>query len=135
MDVSQLDAVIAQDEEGSVIPINQKNGEPYMGADGSPSTITVVGSESKRYRQAKDAIQRRNLRSRASKVEPADLLRNRIELAAAAVIAWNGWEEEGKPYPCTPENVKRLFRADHIFEQVEMGIFAHADFFGKSSAS
>jgi hypothetical protein len=135
LDVSKLDAVIAQDEEGSVIPINQKNGDPYLGADGSPSTITVLGSESKRYRQTKDSIQRRSMRSRSVKMEPADLLKNRIDLAAASVIDWSGWEDGTKPYPCTPENAKVLFRADHILEQVEMGIFAHADFFVKPSAS
>lgn len=135
MDVSKLDAIIAEDEEGTAIPINQKNGDPYLGADGKPSTITVLGSESKKYRQAKDAIQRRNLRSRATRPEPSDLLKNRIELASAVVVSWSGWEDKGQPYPCTPENVKNLFRADHILEQVESGIFAHADFFVKSSAS
>lgn len=136
MDINKIQVEVAKDENGVVVPINQKNGEPYVGADGKPATVTVVGSESKRYRAARDAISRKMLRGRRSRLEPEDLMRNRVDMAAAGVIDWSGWESNGKPAPCTPENVKALLlAADHILEQVESGISEHADFFANSSKS
>jgi hypothetical protein len=76
------------------------------------------------------------LRSRSVKLEPEDLRRNRIELAAAAVVDWHGWETNGLTFLCTPENVRLLFRqAEHILEQVEAAINSHSDFFTDSSPS
>lgn len=135
MDLSQLDAEIAKDERGAVVTINQKNGDPYISQDGSPSTVTVLGSESKRYQDAKNAITKRALSQRRSKLDPADISRNRLDLACAAITDWSGWESGGKPAQCTPENVKSLLRAEHILEQVESAVMGHADFFGKPSDS
>ena len=47
MNIQELDQIMAQDEEGAVIPIYQKNGEPYLALDETQSTITVVGTESR----------------------------------------------------------------------------------------
>jgi len=136
MDISKIQAEVAKDETGVVVPINQKSGDPYLAANGTPATVTVVGSESKKYRAARDSISRKMLRGRRTRLEPADLTNNRVEMAAAAVTDWHGWEAGGKPAPCTPENVKALLMAaDHILEQVESGISEHADFFANSSKS
>jgi hypothetical protein len=136
MNLEQIEVEVAKDEEGAVVPIMRKNGEPYKSdIDGSESTITVVGSESKRYRNADDAAQRRRLRSRKSRLDPADFRREREEIAVACIIDWHGWESDGKALPCTPENVRKLLRYDHILAQVEGGIATHADFFANSSAS
>lgn len=135
MDLTQLDAEIAKDETGVLVPLFQKNGDPYTAADGAPSTVTVVGSESARYRAAKSDIMRRALNQRRTKLEPADIARNRVDLAVAAVIEWAGWEAGGKPAACTPDNVRSLMRAEHILEQVEAGISGHADFFSRPSTN
>lgn len=129
-DITAMQDEIAQDEVGSPVPIYKKNGEPYLAADGTTqSTITVLGSDAKQVRLAKETIQRKLLRQRRTKLEPSDILENRISVAAAAVTAWDGWESEGKPFACTPEHVKLVLKAEHILEQVEAGIAGHADFF------
>ena len=135
MDLTNLDAEIAKDETGAVIPINQKNGDAYRAADGTPATVTVVGSESKRYKDARNLITKRAINLRRQKMDPADLERNRIDLAVAAIIDWSGWEIGGKVAECTPQNIRQLLRADHILEQVEAGIVGHADFFSTPSSS
>lgn len=135
MDISKIDATIAQDEEGVVVPIFAKNGEPDLASDGSQTTITVLGAESKQYRRAQDAQTRKMLRARRNKLEPDDLRANRIELAAAAVTDWHGIENDGQPFPCTPENVKAVLRAQYVLEQIEAGIAGHADFFGSNSTN
>jgi hypothetical protein len=136
MDITkQLDQVIAQDDEGSEQIIYQKNGEPYVGIDGKPATITVVGTESKRVRAALDANDRRAIRGRRQQTTPEDMRENRVNVAVAGSIAWRGWDDGTQDIPCTPENLRKLYRADHILQQVEAAITRHADFFATSSKS
>jgi hypothetical protein len=135
MDINKLEAEVESDEQGAVVPIFKKNHEPYTAADGSQSTLTVTGSDSAKVRAAKDSAQRRIFRARAGRIEPADVRRNRVDVAAAAIIGWHGWENGGTEAPCTSENVKALLNRDHILEQAERAIDAHSDFFESSSSS
>lgn len=136
MDITkQLDDVIAQDDQGVEQIIYQKNGEPYRGLDGMPSTITFVGTESQRVRAALEANDRRGLRMRRQQLTPDDMRENRLSVAIAGAIAWRGWDDGKQDIPCTPENLRRLFRADHILQQAEQHITRHADFFANSSKS
>lgn len=134
MNIGEVKALVDKDNEGAVVTIYQKSGEPYVGLDGNPSTITVVGSESKRYRDAKHAQYRRmqkRVRSGRSEATPEELERDNVDLTAAAVIAFSGWEDDGKPLAFTPENVKLLLSFEHILEQVQAGIHRHASFFAE----
>lgn len=135
MNINELDATIAQDEEGVVIPVYAKNGDPDLASDGSQTTITVVGSDSERYRRAQDIQTRRMLRTRRAKMEPDDIRANRIELAASAVIAWHGIEADGQPVPCTLESVRLVLKAQYMLEQIEAAVNEHASFLAKSSAT
>jgi hypothetical protein len=133
MDITKIKEEIARDEEGRTFTPYDKEGNPYLGADGNPATITVVGSDSKRVRAVKDAQTRRLLRRQRTRLEPSDLRANRIEIAAAAVIAWTGWEANDKPWPCTPENVAALLEADHILVQTEEEIDRPRNFSSSSA--
>jgi hypothetical protein len=132
-DINRIKDEIAQDEVAQAVPINQKNGEPYLAPDGSPCTVSVLGSDAKRVQAARDTIQRRMLRARRVKLDPADLRANRIDLAAAAVTGWYGWTAGDVEFPCTPENIRALLSSEHVLEQVETGITGHADFFVTAS--
>lgn len=137
MDLSGIGEEVAKDEEGVIVPIFRKNSEPYLSSDGKPASVTVLGSESAKYRTARDSITRRALQAgaRRGKLEPEDLLKNRVSLCAAVVIDWFGWEAGGKPAPCIEANVRELLKAEHILEQVEAGIANHSDFFEKPSTN
>jgi hypothetical protein len=125
MKLSTLKTAVARSEDAAIIPLLDETGEPYLASDDSPVTVSVVGSESKRIRDARD------------KLDPADLRTNRIELATAGVIAWHGIEaEDGSAIECTPANVREfLGAAEHVLTQVEDGIARHARFFAPPSAS
>ena len=131
----KLDEAIAQDETPAEQVIYQKNGEPYTGLDGNPSTITFVGTESKRVRAALEANDRRGLRQRRQQITPEDLRENRVNVAIAGCVAWRGWDDGKQDIPCTPDNLRTVFRAEHILQQVEQHISRHADFFANSSKS
>jgi len=137
--IGQIQALVERDDEGAVVPIFKKNGDPYLGMDGEPSTFTVVGSESKLYRGAKHAhmrrLQKRARRSGGLTETPEQMAKDSRELIAAAVIAFSGWDDGKKELPFTPENVKELLVFDHIFEQVNVGVQGHADFSSAGSES
>jgi hypothetical protein len=135
MDITKIAEVVAQSEQGTTSPVYQPNGEPYLAADGkTPCTFTCVGKESKRVKLARDKQTKRMLRDRRGDVEVEDVRQNRVELAAAGLIEWTGWEANGAPWPCTPENVATLLdSADHLLEQAERLVDGHARFFGKPS--
>ncbi|MFH1603814.1 MAG: hypothetical protein ABIH03_07900 [Pseudomonadota bacterium] len=137
MDIKKLDAVIALDEQEVEIVIYQKDGTPYLAPDGkTPCTITVVGEESQRVRDAKRATQRRILHQRTARIGPEEIERNRIFEAAAAVTRWSGWTAgSDAPAACAQENVRELLRVPHILTQVEQGVSGHADFFKQQSGS
>lgn len=131
--IQDIEKQVAQDEEVVDLAILQKNGDPYMGDDGSPSTIGVLGSEAKKYRLARDEQTRKLIRGGKGKLTIEENYKARIDTAAAAVVRWHGWEEDGKTLPCSPEHIVKVLKHEHILVQVEMAIRDHTDFFLKSS--
>ena len=131
MDIGRIDEVIAQDEELAVIPIYQKDGDPYLSASGEPCTISVYGPESKAAKKAKKTEWRRLVKRAGQQAEHDEYESARIDKAAALVAAWSGWEANGSPAECTPQNVKALLQAEHILAQVEAGIGRHAAFLAR----
>jgi hypothetical protein len=135
----------AQDEVPTAIEIDQKNGDPYLAPESTPEkpvpcTISVLGSDAKRVKLAKDKADRILLRAGRKKLKPSDLRKNRIAIAAAAVTGWTGWTygPDNAPFPCTPENIRAMLSKEHILDQVESGVndhAEHADFFTSASSS
>jgi len=138
MKIQEIAAIVENDNEGVEVQIYQRDEAPYLAADGSPCTITVVGAESDRYKAAKRAQSRRLMKRARSggRITPEESEAEAVTLCAAAVVAWHGWEDAaGKDLPCTPENVRLVLAYDHIFEQVQAGIMGHAAFFASKSDS
>ena len=137
MDISQgnINAVLDQEEREAVVTIYQKNGDAYKGLDASDATMTVVGSESKRVRDARDTLQKRLLNTRRLKLSPEEIRRNRIHTAAAGVTTWAGWDDGKVDVECTPENVRSVLKLEHILEQIESAIAEHSDFFDSPSST
>ena len=120
--ITELKQIAENDEVSVAIPIFQRNGDPYLGADGKQSTISVVGSESPAYRRARKSILKRMTKG------SVDMDTMRVEMAALAVTNWSGWEDGDKSLPFSPENVKVLLKPEHILSQVEAGIGRYAVF-------
>jgi hypothetical protein len=137
-DITQIRDAVKQDEEGAVVTIFDKNDEPYLAADGTPCTMTVLGSESRRVRKAQLELAKRRTRpGRSTRFTLEEAEELQIEQSAAAVTAWHGFEDaNGVELPCTPENVKTVLGlAQHILLQVQSAIQDHARFFAKPSES
>lgn len=137
MRIDQLKDAVAQDEEGAVVTINDPDGNPYTAADGSDVTMTVLGSQSKARRKAEDAAAQSLARAGRSAFEPDAMRARRLNLVAACVTGWSGWEDEaGQPIPFSRENIKAVFAVDdRILTQVEAAIERHGFFLAKNSTA
>jgi hypothetical protein len=134
-DLEAVATASAQSEQGVTFTVYQPDDNPYKGPDGKDVTISVVGKESKAYRDAENIITRRALKKRRQITEPEELRQNRIDLAVACITGWSGWENGKQPLPFTAENARKLLAHRHILEQVEEAIGAHAANFTKTSTS
>ena len=136
-DLQQARAVVEAQENAVEVPIFKPDGEPYLAEDGkSQCTISVLGSESKRYREAENRILHRMLKSQRRKRSADDIRNDQIEKAAAVTTRLFGWTDGDRALDASnPEDVRSLLSFDHILSQVEAGIVGHADFFRSSSSS
>lgn len=129
MDITELSKELEREEDAIVLPIFHKNGEQYLASDGGPCTISVVGADSKRVQGAERKNTNRAINRGRGRLTPEQLNQNRVNLAAAAIVAWHGWVDGDKPFDCTMENALRMLKlAPHILRQVEEGVASHADF-------
>lgn len=135
MELKKMDEVMAQDEQPVTVTIFQKDGEPYRAADGSEATMSFLGNESKKVRQAKANNQRKFIRALRSGRDGELDNSERVSVVFAALTGWHGWENGGTPAEVTLENVKTVCEPEHILEQAERAIRAHADFFKANSRS
>lgn len=138
LDLSTVGEVTAREDAGQVVHLRDPNGEPLYtgGQHEQPITITVAGTYSTRVRKAQDQLQQRMLKKRQRDLTPEQVTANRNELAAAAILEWQGITDKGAPLPCTKENAIRLFTiAPWIREQLEEAQQDHAGFTGTASRS
>ena len=141
MKIDGLKKIREQADEGAVVVIYDPDGEPYLASDGTEATMTIVGAESKRYRskkldQQRALIKKMRAGAGASSMTPEGNEQQVHRLAASAIIAWHGWEDDqGAAQECTVDNICKVIKYVHIMEQVAVVIQGHAGFFGKDSGS
>lgn len=122
-------ASIAQENEGTVVHLQNVRGEPIMDGD-KPVTVRIAGSYSAPYRKTQAAQTQRLLNKRRQKFTEEEFAANRAELVAACVLEWSGIDgEDGKPLPCTPINALKLVTdLPHVRDQLEEAQADHASF-------
>lgn len=137
MKLSELKAQVATNEEGLTFPALGPDNEPFIAADGTETTWTVVGNQSNARKKAEDAESRRMLMAGRAQVQPADLRARRLNLAVACVTGFHGWEDDnGQAIPFNAHNVREILSADESqLRQVEEKIEQHSAFLSKRSTS
>ena len=136
MDILELKKERDAEEVGVELPIFQKDGDPYLDKKGEQCTISVVGSDSKQVTGQHRRQQQKRLNRGAKKLTQMELEKAQMDSAVAGVTGWSGWDAEGEPAECSPDNVRLMFiNAPWIQRQVEEGISSHSDFIDKPSTS
>lgn len=130
-DLGSIQKVAKLDEQVRDIPVYDRAGQLYLGSDGKPSTVGVVGAESATYKKNKAQADR--TLGRSGRVVNADEYRRHY--AAGGIVRWSGWEENGKKLECNAANALKVLEFDHILHQVEAGIRRDVDFFDPESVA
>lgn len=127
---------VEREDGGIVVHINDERGEPmYFGDERQPVTVKVVGTYSKRYRDAERARVDKRFK-RPSGIDPDVIRKEALELTAECVLEWSGFFDGGKPLDCTRANVVRVLDAvPWVRHQVEVAMDDHAGFSRAVSAS
>lgn len=128
-DISKFDTGLAKQETGVPVEILDPNGEP------TGAKLFVASLDSDRVKAVlrenanKMAMEQRKNPRKALKPEEVE---NRLYgVLVASVVSWEGVTEDGKPLPCTPENVDMLLRKfSWVAKQVDMASGDTALFFG-----
>ena len=133
-DLSAEKSKVEREDEGIVVTINDERGETMHFGDGQPVTVRVVGTYSKKYRDAERL--RVDRRFKRGGVDPDVIRKEALELTAECVLEWSGFFDAGKPLDCTRANVVRVLDAvPWVRQQVEVAMEDHAGFSRAPSVS
>lgn len=145
MDFTALDTKAAA-EAGATIPLlNPYTDEPLFLDDGTPASITIMGSDSAAMREYSRQItderlaaaqEAQNKNKKAPVVTIGKLERQKFEGLAAVTLRWNVFPLDGEVLKCTEANALRLYsdpRLPWIAEQLNTAVVDRARFFQKPS--
>ena len=121
MDLAKFDGLARSFDEGTVVEIRH----PVTG-EKTDLTVTVASYQSERVKKLQRKManaamreQRRNPKKAATVEEVEEKAH---DLMVAAVIGWSGFERDGKPLECTPENVRAVLTNPDLYfiaEQID----------------
>lgn len=112
---------LAHRDNPVTVKINDRQGQPYLGLDGNPATIDVVGEEGLLYRRRMESlVQRSDELFTAAAADVPQLDRNEILSIAAGVVGWTGWDINGHPAELNDVNLIGLLLNRHI--RLQLGV-------------
>lgn len=110
-DLATLDTRTRAEAGAPMTVRNPRTGAPVLNGDGQEVTITLLGRGSQTY----EDVQRRMLERRVERqaqgvrISAEDTYAEDTAILAACTKGWTFEALDGQPFPCTPENVNRLW--------------------------
>ena len=138
MDFSDVSAAA---ENGAVLELKDPTGELILKPDGSPVTITLMGTESKQYKKARNAIGDRYLKKatprKAAMAETTEeAISDLASQLAAVTISWDGIIRSGITVECTRDNARALYiDCEWVREQADNFVGERRNFWKASPKS
>ncbi|WP_029311616.1 hypothetical protein [Acidiphilium angustum] len=132
-DLAQLDTYSLSEAGVPMELIHPGTLAPITDDDGDIVSVSLRGRNSDVYRAAMRKVQQRRTERRARNlIQTEDETRaDDYEVIAACTVGWTLKVLDGQPFPCTPENVRRLWadrRFSWLFEQASQFIVTDANF-------
>lgn len=91
--------------------------------------VTVQGEDSDTYQAELRAMQQRRLTGRQAPRTVEQIDEQALDLLVLATIGWRGIQRDGSELPCTPENVRAVYRKFRwVREQVDAAVGDRANF-------
>lgn len=140
-DLAQVDTKTLA-ETGVDMPVKSLDGKPLIARNGEPVAITLLGSDSTKYRALTRVQVRKRMEQMAvgknSVLTEADMDetdRDVLDVLVACTIGWkNVLDTSGQPIEFTEDNLRKLYGAYPVVrEQAETFISTRANFIRPSS--
>jgi hypothetical protein len=137
-DLAEFD-ILALSEQGTPMAlIHPHTRLPMIDDDKTPLTISLMGRNSDAFRNTMREIQAARAERQARGTAPDPELREQedILLLVACTTDWTLKILDGKPFPCTPPNIRKLWNDPRFRPLREAGlthVMNDANFFRKSS--
>jgi hypothetical protein len=117
-----LASVAAAAEEGAVMEVKDPAGEPMVQTNGKPVWIKFAGTESERWRKARNSVGNRYLKTAEPRRQPGPRTAEEgiADLAfqyASATLAWEGIVDEGQEIEFNIANAKRIYSKYEFLRQ------------------
>lgn len=109
-DLSLVD-ILSPSERGKPMELKHPNGQTYKTSAGLPVVINLMG----RLAAPAVALQKKfneeiaAIRNGGRQVEPDTLKQQDTEYLTALTRSWNIEALDGEPFPCTPQNARKLW--------------------------
>ena len=133
MDLSKLD-LGKMAETGTELQVRHPVTDEVLTDDvkGEPMTIMVLGADSPTFKRAVSDIAQAS--QGRKKVSAAEIERNTVNALARATLGWSGnWTWDGKPFPYSDENCRKLYaERPWLRTQVDEFIADRSRFFKKA---
>jgi|TARA_R110000737_G_scaffold37690_2_gene57487 hypothetical protein len=133
MDLSKLNLAVMA-EAGTTMEVRHPVTDELLAddANGKPMTITLLGADSPTFKRAVSDIAQAS--QGRKKVSAAEIERNTVNALARATLGWSdNWTWDGKPFPYTDENCRKLYaERPWLRTQVDEFIADRSRFFGKA---
>lgn len=106
-----------------------------------PATIAIDNEQNARYVAREQAKERATVNGRKWKGDgetPEELRERSIAYIAARLLRWSELPMNGKPFPCTPENVRTLLgdrRFGHVYDQANGFLIEEKSFTRRSATA
>jgi hypothetical protein len=132
MDLADLDLTAAADKGAALTLRHPVTDEDLTADDGTPMTITLLGSDSGKFKRAFGDL-RKKAQGRKGAASDAEIERNTVNILVSVTTGWSGIVWEGKPLGFSEENAKMLFTArPWIRDQMDAFMADRSNFFGKA---
>lgn len=133
MDLSKFNVSVMAEKGADLLLEHPATGEPIE-ENGEPVIITLLGTDSKAYREKNRDFQRERIaqmaRNRKKTIDYTVSDEDACELLAACTKGWSGIERDGKPLEFSNEAAFDLYMEyGWIREQVDLFIGDRANFF------
>lgn len=120
-----LARVTAAAEEGAVMEVKDPAGEPMIQENGKPVWIKFAGTESEKYRKARNVVGNRYLKTADARRPPMARTAEEgvADLAfqfASVTLAWEGIVDDGETLECNLANAKRIYtKYNFLLQQID----------------
>jgi hypothetical protein len=131
MDLAKLNLTEHANQGATMEVFHPITNEKLLDNNGYPVTITMLGADSTKMRQAMSDRAKRQLSKKQQQIQSIDDAEKlSAELLATITIAWSGMTENGESIECNAENAVRLYtQYSWLRQQVDAFTTDRANFY------